>query len=102
MIWNAKAVNRSSKCNPGSQTVWFEKSLTDLLASALAVGRELAVFSQRKTRVKVALWRIPVKLARLIADTAKLRLQLAEQCKSLRLGFRHARYLTAKYAAPLT
>jgi hypothetical protein len=27
MIWNAKAVNRSSKCNPGSQTVWFEKSL---------------------------------------------------------------------------
>jgi hypothetical protein len=27
MIWNAKAVNRSSKCNPGSQPFWFEKSL---------------------------------------------------------------------------
>ena len=27
MIWNGKAVNRSSKRNPGSQTVWFEKSL---------------------------------------------------------------------------
>jgi hypothetical protein len=27
MIWNAKAVNRSSKCNPGSQTFTFGKSL---------------------------------------------------------------------------
>jgi len=26
MIWNAKAVNRGSKCNPGSQPFWFEKS----------------------------------------------------------------------------
>jgi hypothetical protein len=27
MFWNVEAVNRSSNCNPGSQTVWFEKSL---------------------------------------------------------------------------
>ena len=26
MIWNAKAVNHSSKCNPGSQRFWFELS----------------------------------------------------------------------------
>jgi hypothetical protein len=47
MIGNARAVNRSSNLIVGSQTVWFEKSLTDLLASALAVGRELAAFFNR-------------------------------------------------------
>jgi len=26
MIWNGKAVNRSSKRNPGRQTFWFELS----------------------------------------------------------------------------
>jgi len=27
MIWNGKAVNRSSNCNPGSQSLRFENSL---------------------------------------------------------------------------
>jgi hypothetical protein len=47
LFWNVKAVNRSSNLIVGSQPVWFEKSPTDLLASALAVGRELAAFFNR-------------------------------------------------------
>jgi hypothetical protein len=42
MICNARAVNRSSNCNPGSQTVWFEKSLPA---------------SQRKSPLITAFWR---------------------------------------------
>jgi hypothetical protein len=42
MIWNAKAVNRSSKCNPGSQTIWFEKSLPVVQRKSLSNNRVLA------------------------------------------------------------
>ena len=43
MFWNIEAVNRSSNCNPGSQTV-CSKSLSPLFGSAQESDRDLAVF----------------------------------------------------------
>jgi hypothetical protein len=42
MIWDAKAVNRISKCNPGSQTFWFEMCLPVVQCKTCVIARRLA------------------------------------------------------------
>jgi len=53
MFWNVEAVNRSSNCNPGSQPLWFEKSLP--------VG-------QRKAYLITAFWRHEAVAIQLVAS----------------------------------
>jgi hypothetical protein len=48
MIWNAKAVNHSSKCNPGSQPVWFEKSL--LFGQRIGIPNNCVLAQTRESR----------------------------------------------------
>ena len=72
MIWNAKAVNRSSKCNPGSQPLWFETSLPVV---------------QRKAYLITAFWRKRVRVGPVSASHAQGRYPLTVLPTKACIGF---------------
>jgi len=110
MIWNGKAVNRSSNCNPGSQPVWFEKSL--LFGQRIGISNNRVLAQTRESRtVSAGVNRIIIrmsairKLAAEAADNGLLAPELAAgiaRVKSAKsVGIRVGNWLSVRQAQSL-